>query len=90
MAQGLAGRQMIEITSVQNEKIKETVKLQQKKYRNEKGLFLIEGHKPIFEAFVEKAEICTVFTTQNTWKNLNLFKTKLSSSQMLLWKNLHN
>ena len=31
MAQGLAGRQMIEITSVQNEKIKETVKLQQKK-----------------------------------------------------------
>ena len=66
MAQGLAGRQMIEITSVQNEKIKETVKLQQKKYRNEKGLFLIEG--------------------KNTWKNLNLFKTKLSSSQMLLWK----
>ena len=55
---------MTEITSVQNEKIKETVKLQQKKYRNEKGLFLIEGHKPIFEAFVEKAEICTVFTTQ--------------------------
>ena len=54
---------MTEITSVQNEKIKETVKLQQKKYRNEKGLFLIEGHKPIFEAFVEKAEICTVFTT---------------------------
>lgn len=68
---------MTEITSVQNEKIKETVKLQQKKYRNEKGLFLIEGHKPIFEAFVEKAEICTVLQRKNIWKNLNLLKTKL-------------
>ena len=68
---------MTEITSVQNEKIKETVKLQQKKYRNEKGLFLIEGHKPIFEAFVEKAEICTVFTTQKYLEKFEFVKDKI-------------
>ena len=38
------------ITSTSNTKIKETAKLQQKKYRNETGLFLLEGSKPIEEA----------------------------------------
>ena len=64
MAQRLAGGEMLEITSVNNDKIKETAKLQQKKYRNETGLFLIEGYKPVFEAYNEKVEIQTVYTTQ--------------------------
>ena len=34
---------MIEITSLTNETVKETAKLQQKKYREETGLFLLEG-----------------------------------------------
>ena len=38
----------MEITSVNNDLVKETVKLQQKKYRNEK--FLLEGFKAISEA----------------------------------------
>lgn len=39
----------MEITSVNNDLVKETVKLQQKKYRTEK--FLLEGFKTIEEAF---------------------------------------
>ena len=39
----------MEITSVNNDLVKETVKLQQKKYRIEK--FLLEGYKAIEEAY---------------------------------------
>ena len=36
-----------EITSVNNELVKQVVKLQQKKYRDEEKKFLLEGFKPI-------------------------------------------
>ena len=39
----------MEIISVNNELVKETAKLQHKKYRDERGEFLIEGYKPISE-----------------------------------------
>ena len=38
------------ITSVNNDTVKEAVKLQQRKYRDESGLFLLEGEKCIEEA----------------------------------------
>jgi TrmH family RNA methyltransferase len=41
----------MEITSVNNELVKESAKLQQKKYRNQSGKFLLEGYKAIKEAF---------------------------------------
>ena len=41
----------MEITSVNNDLVKETAKLQQKKYRNQSGKFLVEGYKAIREAF---------------------------------------
>lgn len=41
----------MEITSVNNDLVKETAKLQQKKYRNQSGKFLLEGYKAIREAF---------------------------------------
>ena len=41
----------MEITSVNNELVKETVKLQQKKYRNKEKKFILEGYKAIKEAF---------------------------------------
>src|SRR5574344_1246603 len=44
---------MIEITSVNNDLIKEISKLQQKKYRTETKLFLLEGYKAIEETDVE-------------------------------------
>lgn len=42
---------MQEITSVNNNLVKETVKLQQKKYRDKENKFLLEGFKCIEEAF---------------------------------------
>lgn len=69
---------MLEITSVSNEKIKDVVKLQQKKYRNEKGLFLIEGHKPISEACNENIEILVVYTTQKNLKKFDFIQDKIT------------
>ena len=42
------------ITSVNNEKIKELVKLKDKKYRDKKGLFFVEGIDIISEAYNNK------------------------------------
>lgn len=52
------------IESISNQRIKETNKLKQKKYRDESGLFLIEGYHLVEEAY--KAGILKeVFTTSN-------------------------
>lgn len=48
---------MQEITSVNNDLVKETTKLQQKKYRDKTGKFLLEGFKCIEEAFNAGLEI---------------------------------
>ena len=52
---------MQEITSVNNELVKETVKLQQKKYRDKTDKFLLEGYKCIEEAFDAGLELEYVF-----------------------------
>ena len=41
----------MEISSLSNNLVKETTKLQQKKYRAESGKFLLEGYKAIKEAY---------------------------------------
>ena len=51
----------MKITSVNNELIKETAKLLQRKYRDEKGLFLLEGEKCIQEALASGLEIVHIF-----------------------------
>ncbi|CDE88226.1 TPA: RNA methyltransferase [Candidatus Gastranaerophilales bacterium HUM_20] len=48
---------MQEITSVNNDLVKETVKFQQKKYRDKENKFLLEGFKSIEEAFNVGIEI---------------------------------
>lgn len=50
------------ITSVKNETIKEIMKLKQKKYRDEQGLFLIEGYHLVEEARKHHC-IKTIITT---------------------------
>lgn len=63
---------MEKITSVNNELIKETAKLQQKKYRDKENRFLLEGFKSIEEAFNAGVEIEYVFTKDgNRYKFLN-------------------
>ena len=52
---------MQEITSVNNNLVKETVKLQQKKYRDKENKFLLEGFKCIEEAFKAGIEIDYAF-----------------------------
>ena len=53
----------MEITSVNNELVKETVKLQQKKYR--RGKFLLEVYKAIKEAFDCGIKLEKIFVNKN-------------------------
>ena len=50
-----------EITSVNNDLVKQTVKLQQKKYRDKENKFLLEGMKCIEEAYQAGVDIEYVF-----------------------------
>ena len=54
----------MKITSVNNELVKETAKLLKSKYRNETGLFLIEGEKGVNEALDFGLEIKTIFVQE--------------------------
>lgn len=65
----------MEITSVNNDLVKETVKLQQKKYRTEK--FLLEGYKTIKEAHEAGIEIEYVFVEPNKAKEYEFIADKL-------------
>ena len=54
----------MKITSINNEIVKETYKLQQRKYRQETGLFLLEGDKCIEEAIEFGLEIKYIFVLE--------------------------
>lgn len=62
----------MEITSVNNDLVKETAKLQQKKYRKDK--FLLEGFKAIKEAFDSGIQIEKVFVEKNHLNDYNFIK----------------
>lgn len=70
---------MEKITSVSNNLVKETVKLKQKKYRDESGKFLLEGFKSIHEAFLYGVEIDYVFVNEYKLEEYNFLKEKLIS-----------
>lgn len=52
---------MCAVKTISNNKIKEIVKLHQKKYREETGLFLAEGEKILAELINEKIDIIEIF-----------------------------
>lgn len=52
------------ITSIQNETIKSLMKLKQKKYRDEEGLFLVEGYHLVEEAMKHQCAI-KIITTED-------------------------
>jgi len=62
----------MEITSVNNELVKETAKLQQKKYRKDK--FLLEGYKAIKEAFDSGIELERIFVEKSNLKEYKFAK----------------
>lgn len=66
-----------EITSVNNDLVKETVKLQQKKYRDETKKFLLEGFKAIEEAFKSGIEIEQVFVQKEREVKYSFLKLPL-------------
>lgn len=68
---------MIEITSVNNELVKETAKLQQTKYRNQSGKFLLEGFKVIKEAFDYGIELTEVFVQKGLEREYEFVNDKL-------------
>lgn len=67
----------MEITSVNNELVKDTVKLQQKKYRDRENKFLLEGEKSVKEAFEAGVEIEKVFVISEKAVQYGFLKDKL-------------
>ena len=65
-----------EITSVNNELVKQTVKLQQKKCRDEEKKFLLEGFKVIEEALKSGVEIEQVFVDKRVAEKFKKFGDK--------------
>lgn len=67
----------MEITSVNNELVKETVKLQQKKYRDKENEFLLEGEKSVKEAYDAGVDIKTAFVLTEKASKYDFLKDKL-------------
>ena len=67
----------MKITSVNNEIVKETAKLLQTKYRNELGLFLIEGLKGVKEALNANIKLEKIFVLEglSEFSGENVFET---------------
>ena len=67
----------MEITSINNELVKETVKLQQKKYRDRENKFILEGEKSVKEAFDAGVKIERVFVIAENAHKYDYLKDKL-------------
>ena len=78
---------MEEITSVNNTLVKETVKFQQKKYRDIEGKFLVEGYKPIEEAAAFGIEFDYVFINKDKQDKYEFLKgRKILTTEIVLKK----
>lgn len=73
----------MKITSVNNELVKETAKLLQKKYR--KDLFLLEGQKCIEEAIASGLEIVNLFVLEGS-KEFQNIENKIETTETVLSK----
>ena len=79
----------MKITSVNNDLVKETSRLLQKKYRTESKLFLLEGEKCINEAIESNIKIRKIFVLEgcNYFGNIDVIETteavlkKISSTE---------
>ena len=70
----------MKITSVNNDLIKEVAKLQQRKFRDKSGLFLLEGEKCIEEALAYGVEIQHLFVTEGYEKFSGIDRIEVSDS----------
>lgn len=72
------------IVSRQNERVKFVRLLKQKKYRDEHGVYLVEGEKSVKEALVSSHEVDFVFISENFKSSIDLsgVKTEMVSSSV--------
>ena len=68
---------MQEITSVNNDLVKEFVKLQQKKYRDKENKFLLEGKKCVEEAYNAGINIECAFVLKENFKEYKFLDDKI-------------
>ena len=68
---------MEEITSVNNSLVKDTVKLQQKKYRDSGNKFLLEGYKSVFETAQAGIEIEYIFVDKEKKDKYSFFEGRI-------------
>ena len=78
----------MEITSVSNDLVKETVKLQQKKYRAQSGKFLLEGYKAIKEAFDFGIKIEKIFVEKSKLNDYLFAKNLIIETNSAVLKKL--
>ena len=72
------------IVSRQNERVKFVRSLKQKKYRDEHGLYLVEGEKSVKEALLSSHEVVAVYISENftTTADLTGVETVIVSSSV--------
>jgi TrmH family RNA methyltransferase len=62
---------MQQLTSVNNQIVKQLAKLRQKKYRQKSGYYLIEGYHLLTEALKSGRHYYYLLATESAWKKLN-------------------
>ena len=78
----------MEITSVNNELVKNYAKLLQKKYRNESGKFILEGFKPIKEAYDFGIKIEALFVEKSHIQEFDFFKGEIIETNTAVLKKI--
>ena len=78
----------MEITAINNNLVKETVKLQQKKYRTESGKFLLEGGKCIKEAYDSGIRLEHVFVLSEKADKYSFVEDKLIKTNSAVLKKI--
>ena len=76
------------ITSVNNSLVKETLKLQQKKYRDTENKFLLEGRKSIEEAINNDIDVQYIFVNANKADEYSFFKGKIILTNEIILKKI--
>ena len=79
---------MEEIISVNNNLVKETAKLLQKKYRDSEDKFLLEGFKAIEEAYNLGLQIDYIFVNSSKLEKYNFFNGKIYSTNEIVLKKI--
>lgn len=78
----------MEITSTNNNLVKDTVKLQQKKYRTKSGKFILEGYKAIKEAFDSGIKLEYIFASEKHFEDYSFAKDILIKTNENVLKKL--